>query len=144
MLVTIDDAWREHLRQLDELRTSVQNATYEQKDPLLIYKFESFNLFKSMISTINNNIISSLSKLSIAVQPQNPEDMAAEQQRARERQAAELARRQMELERMKAVHGQLENGVQPIKVEKKVGRNDPCPCGSGKKYKQCHGKGVSE
>ena len=157
MLVTIDDAWREHLRQLDELRTSVQNATYEQKDPLLIYKFESFNLFKSMIATINNNIISSLSKLSIPLQQQNAEDIAAEQQRARERQVAELARRQMELERMKAVHGQMEGGPQrmpggptqpknnaPIKVEKKVGRNEPCPCGSGKKYKQCHGKGMAE
>ena len=155
MLVTIDDAWREHLRQLDELRTSVQNATYEQKDPLLIYKFESFNLFKSMIETINNNIVTSLSRLSIPLR--SPEEMAADQARARERAQAEAQRRKMDMSRLKTMHDRIDPSQrpsqagmpqtqprpkEPIKVEKKVGRNDPCPCGSGKKYKQCHGKGL--
>ncbi len=155
MLVNIDDAWRDHLRQLDDLRTSVQNATYEQKDPLLIYKFESFNLFKGMIETINSNIVSSLSKLSIAITADNREEQL---QRARERAQRELAERQRELARLQAMHNQaaqqqqvtgpqaMPQGPQrprptaPIHVEKKVGRNDPCPCGSGKKYKNCHGK----
>lgn len=157
MLTTIDNAWREHLRQLDELRTSVQNASYEQKDPLLIYKFESFNLFKSMIEQINNDVISSLSRLGI-VMP-NPDDTAA-QEAARQRYAAEQARRQAELAKMQAMHQQLAEQVRqeqarkqamqnaggpqqvtsPIRVEKQIGRNDPCPCGSGKKYKQCCGR----
>ncbi len=156
MLIMIDDAWREHLRQLDELRTSVQNATYEQKDPLLIYKFESFNLFKEMISTINNNVVSSLAKLSIPVQ--NPQQMAEEQEKARARAQAEMERRRAEMSRLTAAREQFSQPTStgpmpmptpqqrkptaPIKAEKKVGRNDPCPCGSGKKYKQCHGKGL--
>ncbi len=154
MLITIDDAWREHLRQLDELRTSVQNATYEQKDPLLIYKFESFNLFKDMISTINQNVVSSLSKLSIPMQ--SPEQMAEQQEKARARAQAEAERRRAELNRLTAMRDQMQSVsgprpmpqapqrkvTAPIKVEKKVGRNDPCPCGSGKKYKQCHGRGI--
>ncbi|MCQ2204361.1 MAG: preprotein translocase subunit SecA [Bacteroidales bacterium] len=161
MLVTIDDAWREHLRQLDELRTSVQNATYEQKDPLLIYKFESFNLFKAMISSINNDVVTSLSRLSIPVQ--DPEQAAAAQEAARRRMQMEAERRQAEMAKMQAMHQQMaemarqqqaqreamQNAGQqhvtaPIKVEKRIGRNDPCPCGSGKKYKQCCGKEVTE
>ncbi len=161
MLATIDDAWREHLRQLDELRTSVQNATYEQKDPLLIYKFESFNLFKSMIESINSDVVSSLSRLSIAVR--NPEEAAADQERQRQRLQMEAARRQAEMAKMQAMHQQLQDvarqqqaqrqamqnaGQQhvtnPIKAENRIGRNDPCPCGSGKKYKQCCGKNVVE
>ncbi len=158
MLIMIDDAWREHLRQLDELRTSVQNATYEQKDPLLIYKFESFNLFKEMISTINQNVVSSLSKLSIPMQ--DPAQAAAQQEQARARMQAEAERRRAEMARLNAQREQLQStsgptpmpaapgqgrpNKAPIRVEKKVGRNDPCPCGSGKKYKQCHGKGLVE
>lgn len=148
MLVTIDEAWKEHLRELDDLRTSVQNATYEQKDPLLIYKFESFNLFKNMVLANNRNVVSTLIKLSI---PMRSADEVQEAQ----------ARKQMELSRLKAQHDQImQRGAgippmpsrqagapqkpvhEPIKVEKKIGRNDPCPCGSGKKYKQCHGKGL--
>ena len=144
MLVTIDEAWKEHLRELDDLRTSVQNATYEQKDPLLIYKFESFNLFKTMILTNNRNVVSTLLKLSIPMQ--SPEEIQAAQ-----------ARRQMEINRMKALREQqmMQQGSglppmpgrrpqrqanEPVKAEKKIGRNDPCPCGSGKKYKKCCGK----
>jgi len=153
MLVTIDDAWREHLRQLDELRTSVQNASYEQKDPLLIYKFESFNLFKSMIESINSDVVSSLSRLSIAVR--NPEEAAAAQEQARQKLQMEAARRQAEMAKLQAMHeqmqaqrqamqnaGQQQRVTEPIRAEKRVGRNDPCPCGSGKKYKQCCGKGL--
>ncbi len=156
-LIMIDNAWRDHLRQLDELRTSVQNATYEQKDPLLIYKFESFNLFKDMITSINNNVVSSLAKLSIPLQ--NPEQMAQEQEKARARAQAEIDRRRQEMARLSAnkqalptaqgptpmpTGHQPQRPTSPIHVEKRVGRNDPCPCGSGKKYKQCHGKNVAE
>ena len=158
MLITIDDAWREHLRQIDELRKSVQNASYEQKDPLLIYKFESFNLFKSMIETINAQIVRSLSRLSIPIQERTPEQEAALQaQRQREMLAME-AKRRLEMERLRMHHeGDVVTGpqrmpdsprrpqpTQPIVAEKKVGRNDPCPCGSGKKYKNCCGKGLAE
>lgn len=159
MLITIDDAWREHLRQIDELRKSVQNASYEQKDPLLIYKFESFNLFKSMIETINSSIVRALSRLSIPIQQRTPEEEAELQaRRQRELQALE-AKRRLEMERLRMQHSadepvtgptrmpdapQRPQRTQPIVAEKKVGRNDPCPCGSGKKYKNCHGKGLAE
>jgi len=158
MLITIDDAWREHLRQIDELRKSVQNASYEQKDPLLIYKFESFNLFKSMIETINSSIVRALSRISIPIQQRSPEEEAAIQaQRQREMMALE-AKRRLEMERLRIQHEsdvvtgpqrmpdapQRPQHTQPIVAEKKVGRNDPCPCGSGKKYKNCCGKGLPE
>ena len=157
MLIAIDDAWREHLRQIDELRKSVQNASYEQKDPLLIYKFESFNLFKSMIESINSTIVCALTRLSIAIPQRSPEEEAAiQQQRQREAQA-EQARRRLEMERLRMSREDAVSGpspmpnaptqqqhTQPIKAEKKVGRNDPCPCGSGKKYKNCCGKGLPD
>ena len=143
-LAIIDDLWKEHLRELDDLRQSVQNAAYEQKDPLLIYKFESFNLFEKMLLNINREITSFLSRAQLPVreesdvqearQPQAPQrglkagrqnefDRAAAQQRQAMEQSGQQPQRQM-----------------PVHVEKKVGRNDPCPCGSGKKYKNCHGK----
>ena len=143
-LAIIDDLWKEHLRELDDLRQSVQNAAYEQKDPLLIYKFESFNLFEKMLLNINREITSFLSRAQLplreesdvqeARQPQAPQrglkagrqnefDRAAAQQRQAMEQSGQQPQRQM-----------------PVHVEKKVGRNDPCPCGSGKKYKNCHGK----
>ena len=142
-LAIIDDLWKEHLRQLDELRQSVQNAAYEQKDPLLIYKFESFKLFEQMLLDINREITSFLSRAQLpmrqedvheAQQPQAPQrglkagrqndfDRAAAQQRQAIDSSSQQPQRQM-----------------PVHVEKKVGRNDPCPCGSGKKYKNCHGK----
>ena len=158
MLNAIDDAWREHLRQIDELRKSVQNASYEQKDPLLIYKFESFNLFKGMIESINSSIVCALTRLSIAIpQRSHEEEEAIQQQRQREMQA-EQARRRLEMERLRMSHEDAISGpsrmpgapqgaaqhTQPIKADKKVGRNDPCPCGSGKKYKNCCGKGLPE
>ncbi len=139
VLATIDDAWKEHLRELDDLKQSVQNASYEQKDPLLIYKFESFELFKKMIQKINKDVISFLIKADIFIQNQG---MLQEAKIPRG-----LDRSQMKEERgdlLSQAHSDTQTAeqvkTQPIKVEKKVGRNDPCPCGSGKKYKNCHGK----
>ena len=138
LFTTIDDAWREHLREMDDLRQSVQNATYEQKDPLLIYKLESFQLFSKMLEDINRSVLSVLNKSSIAVRENNPENM----QQARE-QKSKVDVNKLQESRMAAAAaaGQGDKGkTAPIKVDKSVGRNDPCPCGSGKKYKHCHGK----
>ena len=147
-LAIIDDLWKEHLRQLDDLRQSVQNAAYEQKDPLVIYKFESFKLFEGMLLDVNREITSFLSRAQLplrdesqvheARQPQAPQkglkagrenafDRAARQQQQAIDSSTQQPQRQM-----------------PVHVEKKVGRNDPCPCGSGKKYKNCHGRDAAE
>ncbi|WP_430817777.1 preprotein translocase subunit SecA [Carboxylicivirga sp. RSCT41] len=142
MLVTIDDAWKEHLRELDDLRQAVQNATYEQKDPLLIYKFESFNLFKTMVGDNNKAVVSLLSKGHIPIQ--NADGV----QEAQERKRQDYSKMQTRKDEFSRGNGSSEGGqrkqerVEPVRVEKKVGRNEPCPCGSGKKYKQCHGKGL--
>jgi protein translocase subunit secA len=141
MLVTIDEAWKEHLRELDDLRTSVQNATYEQKDPLLIYKFESFNLFKTMVDRNNRLVVAALVKGQIPIRD------ASEVQEARQRQQQDLSRLRTQKDDIPgssssnrpAAPRQPER-IEPVRVEKQVGRNEPCPCGSGKKYKQCHGK----
>nr|WP_321451919.1 preprotein translocase subunit SecA [uncultured Carboxylicivirga sp.] len=143
MLVTIDDAWKEHLRELDDLRTAVQNASYEQKDPLLIYKFESFNLFKAMIGRNNKSVVSLLAKGHIPIQ--NADGVHEAQERKRQ-DYSRLQTRKDEFSRGGGGNGQAQapkkpEKIEPVRVEKKVGRNEPCPCGSGKKYKQCHGKG---
>ena len=138
LFTTIDDAWREHLREMDDLRQSVQNATYEQKDPLLIYKLESFQLFSKMLVDINRDVLALINKAFIAVRQANPDAI----QNARE-QKAKVDVNKLQASRMAAAAqaGQGERGkTAPIKAEKTVGRNDPCPCGSGKKYKHCHGK----
>ncbi|MBR6439123.1 MAG: preprotein translocase subunit SecA [Bacteroidales bacterium] len=132
----IDDAWKEHLRELDDLKQSVQNAQYEQKDPLLIYKLESFNLFKEMILKINREVISFLMKSDLPVQDPN---------NIREHRAKAIDRSKLKEQRtdlLSQAHSNTQENqiTQPIHVEKKVGRNDPCPCGSGKKYKNCHGR----
>jgi len=139
VLANIDEEWKEHLRELDELKQSVQNASYEQKDPLLIYKFESFGLFKKMIQKINRDVISFLIKADIFIQNQGVLQEA--------KIPRGLDRSQMKEERgdmLSQAHSNTQAAeqvkTQPVKVEKKVGRNDPCPCGSGKKYKNCHGK----
>jgi preprotein translocase subunit SecA len=133
-LGVIDDAWKEHLREMDELRQSVQSASYEQKDPLLIYKLESFQLFKSMLQKANKDIIGFLARANLPVQQADQvkevrQPQRTDHSRLREDRSDILAQRTSE----NTVTG-------PVKVEKKVGRNDPCPCGSGKKYKACHGK----
>ena len=140
MFTTIDDTWREHLREMDDLRQSVQNATYEQKDPLLIYKFESFGLFAKMLEKVNREVLSILNKAYVPVRENNPDSMQRNQA-----SRAKVDVNKLQASRMAAAAqaGQGDKSKPaPIKVEKRVGRNDPCPCGSGKKYKQCHGKGL--
>jgi preprotein translocase subunit SecA len=147
-LALIDDAWKEHLREMDDLKQSVQNAVYEQKDPLLIYKFESFELFKKMLEEVNRDTMSFLFKGQIAVeQPQ---------------QVRQAQQPRSDMSKLKATHDEYNQNVsttagptpsgnqppqgppppvkhEPVRNEMKVGRNDPCPCGSGKKFKSCHG-----
>ena len=132
----IDESWKEHLRELDELKHSVQNAHYEQKDPLLIYKFESFNLFKQMIQKINTDVISFLMRADVPMQDGNQ----VREQRARAIDRSKLQEQRNDLLSQSHSNTQERQITQPIHVEKKVGRNDPCPCGSGKKYKNCHGR----
>ncbi len=138
----IDDAWKEHLREMDDLKQSVQNAVYEQKDPLLIYKFESFELFKQMMERVNKEIISFLFKG--VIPSQDPGNV----REARQPQRTDMSRlRANKDDSSKAPQTGIPQQpapakVQPVRVEQKIGRNDPCPCGSGKKYKNCHGVGV--
>ncbi len=136
-LAVIDDAWKEHLREMDDLRQAVQAATYEQKDPLLIYKFESFSLFKKMLLDGNKEIVSFLVKGNIPVS--NPQDVQTDAQEEK----TDMSKLQTGRAGLDEGHDNKETvpqKTQPIRLEKKVGRNEPCPCGSGKKYKQCHGK----
>jgi preprotein translocase subunit SecA len=142
-LAEIDDAWKEHLREMDELKQSVQNAVYEQKDPLLVYKFEAFELFRNMLAAVNKEMVSFLFRGGIPVHQE------AEQVREARPQP------RTDMKRMRTSKPELvqPNGIpmlddtreaqkpMPVRVEQKVGRNDPCPCGSGKKYKNCHGQG---
>ena len=137
-LATIDDAWKEHLREMDDLKQSVQSATYEQKDPLLIYKFESFELFKTMIEKINKDDISFIIKAHIPIQ--DPKNIREGRYKGRG-DLRNLKEERSDLLSQAHSNTQQKQITQPRKVEKKVGRNDPCPCGSGKKYKHCHGKG---
>ena len=123
---------------MDDLKQSVQNASYEQKDPLLIYKFESFNLFKKMVQKVNKDVVSFLIKGDIFIQNQ---DSVREAKRPRGLDRSKMREERGDL--LSQAHSntqQEQERNQPVKVEKKVGRNDPCPCGSGKKYKNCHGR----
>ncbi len=131
ILAMIDDAWKEHLREMDDLKQSVQNAVYEQKDPLLVYKFESFELFKQMLGKTNKEIVSFITKATL---PNESVQQARAPQR-REREQVQTSRSENI-----AAAGEREVIKTPVKAEVKVGRNDPCPCGSGKKYKNCHGQ----
>ncbi|MBP8033079.1 MAG: preprotein translocase subunit SecA [Bacteroidia bacterium] len=147
ILAMIDDSWKEHLREMDDLKQSVQNASLEQKDPLVVYKLESFNLFREMIAKTSKDIISFLMKGGLPIEESNndkPKLQKAQftqepvQQRPKEKlvesRSEEEAQEQQEQQKPKQ---------QPVRVEQKIGRNDPCPCGSGKKYKSCHGIGVA-
>ncbi len=174
MLIVIDEFWKEHLRELDQLRQSVQNASYEQKDPLVIYKVESFHMFERMLSEMNNKAVSTLMRAQLYIpqrppmpQPQQqPEGDGAEagQQPAQPKRPEPTITRAMPARRpdsewkiSKATLPSEEEKAQrsaasapqsqpqqkvPFKAAPKVGRNDPCPCGSGKKYKNCHGRGL--
>ena len=149
-LALIDDAWKEHLRAMDDLRQSVQTAGYEQKDPLVIYKIEAFGAFKQMDDQVNKDIVSFLTHCSIPVE-QNQGARITEERRRRT-DMSKMRQRKEEfagagggpeyLSQENEYNDPSENIKQePIRVGPKVGRNDPCPCGSGKKYKNCHGKG---
>ncbi|OSZ80621.1 preprotein translocase subunit SecA [Chitinophagaceae bacterium IBVUCB2] len=150
-LAVIDDAWKEHLRAMDDLKQSVQTAYLEQKDPLIIYKMEAYNQFSNMNTEVNKDIVSFLCHSSIPVQQENAPLKEGRQQKT-------------DMSKMRANKDEVDNAGQdyaanekdkfepggpgvevkhePIKVAPKIGRNDACPCGSGKKYKQCHGKDV--
>ena len=146
LLHTIDEDWKEHLREMDELRHSVQTASYEQKDPLLIYKLESFNLFGDMVNNINSKSVSILMRGQIPIQDPTSVRQAAPEQKT---DYSKYRTQKDDTEGLTTDGGNLRGGapqdkrkqkLEPVRVEKKVGRNEPCPCGSGKKYKHCHGK----
>ncbi|MBR2319009.1 MAG: preprotein translocase subunit SecA [Bacteroidaceae bacterium] len=146
LLHTIDNAWKENLRDLDELKHSVQNASYEQKDPLLIFKLESVTLFDKMVNKINDQTVSVLTRGQIPVQEREQGNVrvAPDPKRNRQQRYNET---KVDLndanQQAAAQHDTRENAKrEPIRVEKTVGRNDPCPCGSGKKFKNCHGKNL--
>jgi preprotein translocase subunit SecA len=157
-LAIIDNEWKEHLREMDELRRSVQNAAIEQKDPLLIYKLESFNLFKAMMERINEQVIGFLVRAGLPTQQPNVQQAQAprapqqrlQTSRTEVPQYAGASRSSAPAPRPAAGGAPMRGPMPPqgpprrveqvVRAEKKVGRNDPCPCGSGKKYKQCHGK----
>ncbi len=175
ILHTIDESWKEHLREMDELRHSVQNASYENKDPLLIYKLESYNLFKQMVDTMNRKTVAILMRGQIPVREEPSEEerqaiaerqaaiaqaeaarvaaqqaaaqaAAAERQRIEVKQAEPEQREDMSQYRAEKANSDGSSSEQPaqgpVRAEKRVGRNDLCPCGSGKKYKNCHGQGL--
>ena len=174
ILHMIDEAWKEHLREMDELRHSVQNASYENKDPLLIYKLESYNLFKNMVDAMNRKTVAVLMRGQIPVRREPTEEerqaMAARQEalakQAAEAIAQERARIQEQAQKKAQQAQQAQQAVEvkeaetepreltneenadetahpdAVRAEKRVGRNDLCPCGSGKKYKNCHGQGL--
>jgi preprotein translocase subunit SecA len=140
-LAIIDNAWKEHLREMDDLKQSVQNASYEQKDPLVIYKLEAFDLFKQMVQKINKDIVSFLIKSNLPFQE------TSNVQEAKSPKKTDMSKlrtgRDTSMERRhqpQYIQPSQQQVTQPIKVEKKIGRNELCPCGSGKKYKQCHGR----
>ena len=143
LLHTIDDAWKENLRELDELKHSVQNASYEQKDPLLIFKLESVKLFDDMVNKINNNTISVLMRGQIPVQEPEQVREAAPERPAPRQQYQETKQDLNDPNQQAAANRDTrEQKREPIRAEKTVGRNDPCPCGSGKKFKNCHGRNM--
>lgn len=143
VLALIDDAWKEHLREMDELKQSVQNAVYEQKDPLIVYKMEAFSMFKQMLATVNKDIVSFLFKGNI------PSQDPGQVREARPQPRQDLSKLKVSKPELNQSSGGIPvddtrelQKTQPIRVEQKIGRNDPCPCGSNKKYKNCHGIGA--
>ena len=142
LLHNIDDAWKENLRELDELKKSVQNASYEQKDPLLVFKLESVQLFDKMVNRINNETVSTLMRGQIPVQaPQNVQEAAPAQEEMPQNLTTE--HEQLDGCGQPEVQDTREHNNQPIVKDQTPGRNDLCPCGSGKKFKNCHGRGLA-
>ena len=136
ILYQIDEHWKEHLREMDDLKQSVQNASYEQKDPVVVYKLESYNLFASMLETLNKDVLSFLFKAFVPLR----ETAEQRPQRAVQQPRTDMGR--MQAGRSDLAANAEQKAHTPVKVDKTIGRNDPCPCGSGKKYKNCHGKGL--
>ncbi len=136
ILWQIDEHWKQHLRDMDNLRQSVQNAAYEQKDPLVVYKLESYNLFADMLDTLNKDVLSFLLRAFIPLRDDAPRGP----QRPTQPRRTDMSQMQTSRNDL-STNGEQKNNA-PVVAEKKVGRNDPCPCGSGKKYKNCHGKGL--
>ncbi len=144
LLHTIDNAWKENLRDLDELKHSVQNASYEQKDPLLIFKLESVTLFDKMVNKINDQTASILLRGQIPVQERQDVKVAPDPQRSKQKPKYNETKVDLNDANQQAAaqHDTRAEQRTPIRAEKTVGRNDPCPCGSGKKFKHCHGKNL--
>jgi preprotein translocase subunit SecA len=148
-LVAIDEQWKEHLRAMDDLKQSVQSAVYEQKDPLLIYKGEAFNLFKEMMDETNREILNYILKAHLHQEERQPQEarpaMRTDMSRLRTEKEEFNAQAESDAANREAMQNAGEKPKQaPIHVGPKVGRNDPCPCGSGKKFKSCHGKDIAE
>lgn len=137
-LMLIDEHWKEHLREMDDLKQSVQNATYEQKDPLLIYKFESFQLFKTMLDKVNRDVLAFLLKAHIPLREAQRDPISVRQE---QRKKTDLTNMRTSRQDLATSSGEPKTQG-PVHVEKRVGRNDPCPCGSGKKFKNCHGANI--
>jgi preprotein translocase subunit SecA len=148
----IDNEWKEHLREMDELRSAVNNAQYEQKDPLLVYKLESFELFKTMVSRLNRETVESLIRMDIPVGTEissTNNEIEAQNNYEKAQMASQSSSNSTQVPQFEGSQGYdqaMQNSMQqrekqqPVVAEAKTGRNEPCPCGSGKKYKQCHGK----
>ena len=132
ILYQIDEHWKEHLREMDDLKQSVQNAVHEQKDPKVVYKLESYNLFAQMLESLNQDVLSFLLRSFIPIKENQP---------SRPVQAAP-AQSRLQAHRNDLVTNGEQKAKAPVIADKKIGRNDPCPCGSGLKYKNCHGKGL--
>ncbi len=137
ILYQIDEHWKQHLRDMDDLRQSVQNAAYEQKDPLVVYKLESYNLFAAMLEELNRDVLSFLLRAFVPLRDANEA-----------RPARPSLQRRTDMSQMRAQRDNLSTNAEQkakvpvVRADKKIGRNDPCPCGSGKKYKNCHGRGL--
>jgi len=134
VLYQIDEHWKQHLRDMDDLKQSVQNATYEQKDPVVVYKLESYNLFSQMLEELNRDVLSFLFRAFI---PLRDRDEAPQKTVRRSTDMSGMQTRRNDL----STNGEKKANT-PIRVDKRIGRNDPCPCGSGKKFKNCHGKDI--
>jgi preprotein translocase subunit SecA len=148
LLHIIDESWKENLRELDELRHSVQNASYEQKDPLLIFKLESAKVWDNMINEMNNRAMAVLNRGQIPEMQQEVREAAPEEHTNRQQYTENKQNLQEEqlVDNGQRAAAQNDTRAQqprtPILKDKMPGRNDPCPCGSGKKFKNCHGKGL--
>jgi preprotein translocase subunit SecA len=148
ILGIIDNEWKEHLREMDDLRSAVNNATYEQKDPLVVYKLESYDLFKNMLNRVNEEVVELLMNMDIPNEPdlKSTNQEAAQNHYSQGKTNVSNAGSASQFQGSQGYQEAVENSMQqpekkiPVVADQKINRNDPCPCGSGKKYKQCHGK----